>query len=234
MKKNLSKLLVLYEEINDYIDSVNIEKIYQGLNVNNRKDSHLIDNFKKLFPTLTPLEISSLLFLLKQERETCIKEVNKVEIVGTYPNNLDVDLRQTVSVVRQLILEAEESILITGYSISEFVNEIIELLINRSQQGVKVHFFIDKGVNSRVFLSRDIKKADFKIYQYKRKENLSSLHAKVIVADKKKAYVSSSNLSYNGIVNNIEIGTLISGEKVKSIVGFFKSLLLNDLFVRIT
>ncbi|UOQ44063.1 phospholipase D-like domain-containing protein [Halobacillus salinarum] len=230
--KNLTKLLVLYEEINDYIDT--IEEDYVVLSENNNKDLHLLNHIRKLFPALSPLEVSSLLFLIKMGRENHKNSENKVEIVGTYPSDLDVNLRQTVSVVRQLILEAEKSILITGYSISEFINEIIELLINRSRQGVKVQFFIDKGINARAFFNRDINSTNFKIYQYRRNENFSSLHAKVIMADNKRAFVSSSNLSYNGIVNNIEIGTLISGEKVNSIAELFEKLLLKDMFVKIT
>ncbi|KOP81467.1 hypothetical protein AMS60_02595 [Bacillus sp. FJAT-21945] len=233
-KINLTKLLVLYEEINEYIDLINIENIYEVLSGNNKNNLHLINQIRKLFPNLTLLEISSFLYLIKKERENHKGLENKVDIVGTFPNNLDVDLRQTVSVVRQLILEAEKSILITGYSISEFINEIIEILLNRSRQGVKVQFFIDKGINPQAFFSRDFTNVNFRIYQYRKNENFSSLHAKVIMSDNKKAFVSSSNLSYNGLVNNIEIGTLISGEKVNSIAKLFEKLLLKDMFVELT
>lgn len=131
---------MLHEEVSEYIDSISIENIYEKSNENNQKNKELLNQFRKLFPTLSPLEIRSLLFLIKMDRNNYKKLENKIEIVGTYPSNLDVGLRQTASVVRQLILEAERSILITGYSISEFANEIIELLINKSQNRVSVEF----------------------------------------------------------------------------------------------
>lgn len=54
------------------------------------------------------------------------------------------------------------------------------------------------------------------------------------MSDNQKVFVSSSNLSYNGIVNNIEIGTLIEGrKKVDSIDDLFKKLKLKDMFVEI-
>jgi phosphatidylserine/phosphatidylglycerophosphate/cardiolipin synthase-like enzyme len=223
-RKKLTKLLVLYEEINRYIDS----------RESNRIDTHLINKVKKLFPNLSPLEIENLLCLLRMERAMHKRQEHKVEIVGTFPSNLDIDIRHTVSVVRQLILEAEKSILITGYSISEFVNEIFEILINRSREGLKVEFFIDKAINPNDFFNIDTKNANFRIYQYRSNQRFSSLHSKVIISDNRSAFVSSSNLSYNGIVNNIEIGTLISGEKVNSIVNLFKILLLEDMFIELT
>jgi len=38
------------------------------------------------------------------------------------------------------------------------------------------------------------------------------LHAKIIVADRKKAIVGSANLSWGGMYSNYEIGLLIEGE----------------------
>ena len=70
-------------------------------------------------------------------------------------------------------------------------------------------------------------------YKYQKNESLSSLHAKVIVVDNQKAFVSSSNLSYNGMVNNVEIGTIIRGAKVREIDNLFKQLIDNRYFIKI-
>jgi phosphatidylserine/phosphatidylglycerophosphate/cardiolipin synthase-like enzyme len=39
-----------------------------------------------------------------------------------------------------------------------------------------------------------------------------------------KAFVSSANLSYNGIVNNLEIGSLITGKKVTALNQIFNEM----------
>jgi phosphatidylserine/phosphatidylglycerophosphate/cardiolipin synthase-like enzyme len=230
---SITKLLVLYEEVSSFLDTITVEDSisFQG---KLEENTYVKKRFRKLFPNLTSLEIQSILLMFKIQREKLRNNENKIDFVGTFPTNIDSELRQTISVVRQIILEAKKSILITGYSISEFINEIIDLLLLKSRQGINVQFFIDKGVNGQVFFNQKLRNANFKVYKYKKNESFSSLHAKIIITDNKKAFVSSSNLSYNGIVNNIEIGTLVTGEKVKSISNLFEKLLYRDLFFELT
>ncbi|GLO64431.1 phospholipase D-like domain-containing protein [Oceanobacillus kimchii] len=230
---SITKLLVLYEEVSYFLETVTVE---DSLSIQEKleENTYVKERLHKLFPNLTSTEIYNILLMFKIQRERLRSKENKVDFVGTFPTNIDSDLRQTISVVRQIILEAEKSILITGYSISEFISEIIDLLLLKSRQGINVQFFIDKGVNGQAFFDQKLRNANFKVYKYKRNESFSSLHAKIIVSDNKKAFVSSSNLSYNGIVNNIEIGTLVTGEKVKSISNLFEKLLNRDLFFELT
>ena len=228
---NNTKLLVLYDDIIEFINSSNLDF---NKNFEDEYTQVLLDKVRQLFPSLTKTELRSLLFVLNKIKDYHQEKENRVEVVGTFPDYLDTNLRQTVSVVRQLILEAEKSILITGYSISEFAKEIIELLIMKSKQGVKVQFFIDKSINIYNLLSdNEISNPNLEIYKYKKNDSYSSLHAKVIVSDNYKAFLSSSNLSYNGIVNNIELGPVVSGKNTKIIVNFFDNLILNNLFTRI-
>lgn len=56
------------------------------------------------------------------------------------------------------------------------------------------------------------------------------MHAKIAVFDNKHALISSSNLSYNGIINNIEIGNLLHGEKVGELETLFEEMLERRLF----
>lgn len=230
---SVTKLLVLYEEISCFLDTMISNELLIS-KVKLEENIHIVGRFQRLFPNLTSTEIYNILLMFNMEREKLRSKENKMELVGTFPTNIDSNLRQTISVVRQIILEAEMSILITGYSVSEFINEIIDILLVKSRQGINVQFFIDKGVDGQAFFDQKLRNANFKVYKYKKNETFSSLHAKVIITDNKKAFVSSSNLSYNGIVNNIEIGTLVTGEKVKSITSLFEKLVNRDLFFELT
>jgi phosphatidylserine/phosphatidylglycerophosphate/cardiolipin synthase-like enzyme len=230
---SMTKLLVLYEEISRFLETIFDEDL-QIFKEKIKNNTYIMSELQKIFPNLTPNELYNFLFILRMTNEKQRSKENLIEFVGTFPTNIDSDLRKTISVVRQIILEAEKSILITGYSISEFINEIIDLLLTKSRQGINIQFFIDKGINEHVFFDTKLRNANFKVYKYKRNENFSSLHAKIIIIDNKKAFVSSSNLSYNGIVNNIEIGTLVTGEKVKSITNLFEKFIKRDLFFELT
>jgi phosphatidylserine/phosphatidylglycerophosphate/cardiolipin synthase-like enzyme len=135
--------------------------------------------------------------------------------------------------VNEIVENAKKSLLITGYSISEFVEDIIDTIIEKSQRGLFVKVFIN-------YLSKQ--KSIDKLLRYQGKflqlynyanndDKMAALHAKIILADGKRAIISSANLSYHGMAGNIEIGTLIHSEKLgKQIEEFFKGLIFQKVF----
>ena len=52
----------------------------------------------------------------------------------------------------------------------------------------------------------------------------SSIHAKMIVGDNGEAYVGSGEIRENSFVKNLEIGTILSGEKVLELVKIFDGI----------
>ncbi|WP_141213090.1 phospholipase D-like domain-containing protein [Brevibacillus laterosporus] len=203
----------------------------------NNKSLHYTGEIKreimKCFPNITQDELENFLLLQEIQSDSLRASQLTAEIVATVPLDLDNDFRRTVGVLREHILKAEKSILITGYSISEFAFEIIDLLVQKSRDGVRVRFFLDKDVDVTVFKDRFKKQDTFKVYQYKTTQVNSALHAKVIILDKQSALISSSNLSYNGIINNIEIGSMIKGGHVFKLEALFDELLLKNYFEEI-
>ncbi len=49
-----------------------------------------------------------------------------------------------------------------------------------------------------------------------------NIHAKVIIVDDKQAVITSSNLTHGGLEDNIEVGILLKGSKVRSIIKLFE------------
>ena len=117
-------------------------------------------------------------------------------------------------VVQSLIEGVERNILITGYSLSSYFSKLTDTIIDKSQRGVFVKFFInhiEKQPEAEKLLQ--YKGRFLKIYDYTNEvDKMAALHAKVISVDMKQTLITSANLSYHGQQGNIELGTLIESE----------------------
>lgn len=234
---NISRLHVLKNELENELKknaNMNVEEYTEYLKINGYQLDINLTNSGALLNKFSKEQLLELLLLFKiYEQE---QRYESVEFVATLPANINSKFRKTISVVRQIILEAQKEILITGYAISEYFDEIFSVIINKNLSGVNIKFFVDDNINNLSYMEtiKNLKGLNnLELYKYQKNESLSSLHAKVIVVDNQKAFVSSSNLSYNGMVNNVEIGTIIRGAKVREIDNLFKQLIDNKYFIKI-
>ncbi|MCY8144459.1 phospholipase D-like domain-containing protein [Bacillus haynesii] len=179
-------------------------------------------------------QFSELLLLFKLYSEQ--QQQSSIEFVATVPSEVDVRLRKTIAVIREMIHGARSTILVTGYAVSEYVDEIMERVLEKAFAGVNVDIFLDRNPQTMRYIEnirrRNIPN-NFNVYVYEGSQGYSALHAKVIMVDEEKAFVSSANLSYNGIVNNVEIGTLVGGEKILVIKNVLLELVKNNYFEKI-
>ena len=234
---NISRLHVLKNVLEKELKknaNMNVEEYTEYLKINGYQLDINLTNSGALLNKFSKEQLLELLLLFKiYEQE---QRYESVEFVATLPANINSKFRKTISVVRQIILEAQKEILITGYAISEYFDEIFSVIINKNLSGVNIKFFVDDNINNLSYMEtiKNLKGLNnLELYKYQKNESLSSLHAKVIVVDNQKAFVSSSNLSYNGMVNNVEIGTIIRGAKVREIDNLFKQLIDNRYFIKI-
>lgn len=229
----LSKLYLLLDEIEAEMKSYETTdlELYSSI-IDGRKKSMSKDFplLLTLFPSLSKEELANLLILIKLLNAKYSQE--KVDLVGTLPISVG-NIRRTVGVVRQLLNEAKSHILITGYAISEYFNDIFDLILIKSNQGIQVDLYVDDNHQVSQFLNQFKDNVhSINIFTYQGKD-FSSLHAKVLIIDYQKAFVSSANLSYNGIVNNLELGTLITGKKVTTLNQIFDELYSQGYFKRL-
>ena len=129
--------------------------------------------------------------------------------------------------------------MLTGYSISEYVDDKLELLVQKSKMGVYVNLFVNDIKHKEEQLQKILmyRGKFLNVYNYcgRTDDRMAALHAKVIVVDKQRALITSSNLSYHGIEGNIEMGVLIEAEsKCKDIEEIFFSLLRQRVFEKVT
>jgi len=153
-----------------------------------------------------------------------------VDLVWTGPEAPEAPSRDTSVVVRELFSSATESVLVAGYAVYQG-RDVFRALADRMEElpDLKVQMFLDvqrpHGDTTedsellRRFATR-FRSNDWpgdrmpEIYYDPRslemdKGKKSSLHAKCIVIDSEKAFVSSANFTEAAQIRNIEVGVLI-------------------------
>lgn len=197
------------------------------------KQSYL--SIKNKFPSLNEVEIFN--FIQIAIALYNYKNIEKVEVVLTAPNSFKLKFRKTSIVIKELINEAKKSITLTGYSISEYFSELLDTIVDKSRKGIYVNLYVNDFENKKEQLEKvKIYKGRYlNIFDYNKGEDkMSALHAKIIVIDGHKTFISSSNLSYHGIEGNIEMGIVIdSVKKAEGVEELFKQLRVQKLFNKI-
>lgn len=162
-----------------------------------------------------------------------MSDSDKVSLVVTAPPSFSINARTTMNVVDSMINGADRNILITGYSLSSYFAGLVDTIIQKSQQGVFVKFFVNDIDKQQGFDKILRYKGRFlKIYNFRQQDDkMAALHAKVISVDQKQTLITSANLSYHGQQGNIELGTLIDSKQVaKQIDDIFTKMIFSKVF----
>lgn len=160
----------------------------------------------------------------------------KIQLVITAPLSFNLRTKLTENVVEDILQSAKKSILMTGYSISEYINKYLDLIIKKSQSGVFVKIFINNIAEQGIIDKLLRYNGKFlQIYNYTSADDrISALHAKVLSVDGTQSLISSANLSYHGMMGNIELGCHIESARIaKEIDEAFKQLLFQKVFRRV-
>lgn len=193
-----------------------------------------VNAIMKRYPSLDykeAYEICSM--ILTSETE---KPQDLVSLAITAPPSFSIKAKSTKNTVDGMLKNSQKSIIITGYSLSEYFDNLIDIIIQKSQSGVFVEFFINNIEAQRNVDKLNRYKGRFlKIYNYSsRNDAMSTLHAKVISIDGRETLITSANLSYHGQEGNIELGTFIRSEQIaKQVTDIFTQLVFKKIFVKV-
>ena len=189
------------------------------------------DILRRQYPGLSADESEEIADTIQAAMNT--ETTDKVSLVDTAPPSFRIDAKPTMTVVRSMIKGAERNILITGYSLSSYFAELTDTIIDKSQRGVFVKFFIN-NVEKQPDADKLLRyKGRFlQIYDYSNDEDkMAALHAKVISVDMKQTLITSANLSYHGQQGNIELGALIESERTaKQLDAVMTQLIFRKVF----
>lgn len=201
-------------------------------------DSVLVDamsELKKMFPNCSDEEIKDIMALCFEMYN--LKHKEKIDLVITAPETFKIKAKKTRDVVEQLIRDAEKSIILTGYSVSDYFSGMLDTVITKSQQGIYVRFYVNDIEKSKEALDRMLayqsRYLQFFEYEKNKDDKMAASHAKILTVDSNKALVSSANLSYHGLSGNVEMGFLVhSAEKAQQIEELFKDLVRMGVYIK--
>lgn len=136
-----------------------------------------------------------------------------------------------------MLSSAQKSIIMTGYSVSDYFSDYVDLLIEKCQRGIFVQVFYnhaEKQKQNEKLLRYQEKY--LRLYDYQNaNDRMSALHAKVISVDGEKTLISSANLSYHGLEGNIEIETHIESSRIaKQLSETLKTLVMKKTFIHLS
>ena len=192
----------------------------------------VVNLIKKRYPNLSPAEAEEIYLLVSSA--LMANQGDRSELVVTAPPSFSVKARSTVNTVSSMILRAQNSILITGYSLSGYFGDLVDCMIQKSKSGVLIKFFAN-GLEGQAEFEKLLKYRGrfLRIYNYQKPEDpMSSLHAKVICVDQSKTLITSANLSYHGQEGNIELGTYIESATIaRQVDEVFTKLLFSKVFL---
>ena len=182
-----------------------------------------VEILKRNYPELSQQKCESIIELINEAITS--NEADKVSIVVTAPPSFAINARTTMSVVQSMISGAERNIIITGYSLSSYFSDLVDIIIDKSH--------IDKQQGFDKLLR--YKGRFLNMYNYKQSDDkMSALHAKVLSVDGYSTLITSANLSYHGQQGNIELGTKIDSKTVaKQIDDIFTKLIFSKVFVQL-
>ena len=195
-------------------------------------EDKVIEAVKKRYPSLSDHEAKDMGLFVRQAAQSPTENI-LANLVLTAPPSFSVKAKSTKNTVKTMIENASASILITGYSLSEYFADLTEIIIRKSQTGVLVKFFVNDIENQSSFDKLCRNRGRFlKIYNYRKQEDkMSALHAKVLSVDQSDTLITSANLSYHGQEGNIELGVRIKSEKIaKQLDEIFTQLLFSKIF----
>lgn len=216
------------------IRNINLDILLSKILESPTDSHHSTRLVKEKYPILNDIEAQEIASLI-------IGAYNNVErtnasLVATTSPSFSIKARSTKNSVEDMIKNAQKNILITGYSLSDYFDDLIDIIIKKSQEGIFVKFFVNNASEQKNLDKLFRYKGNFlKIYNYpKQSGSLSSLHAKVISTDQKHTLITSANLSYHGQEGNIELGLYVESKDIATQLNdIFTNLIFSRTFVEI-
>jgi len=212
-------------EKRETLDSLKIKKL-TGLSGQNLESVLLLFKNTKIDPVALLIAIDTALAVAKSAKKTS----ERIDLSWTGPVQFSVEGRTTPSVLEEMVQNAHDSIIITGYSITKEARNFISLLEKAMAKNVEVIFVIHSDDENKNFETlSNLWNYEKKPKIYSRKPGPSDvyfkIHAKMIVVDKFDLLVTSANLTWHGMTNNFEIGLRVRGSTAEKAEALIRNLI---------
>lgn len=151
------------------------------------------------------------------------------ELVWTGPEGQGAMARDTAIVLRELFESAQDHVILAGYSFTHAESVLAPLHRVMSERSVRASFFVDfrqpqratepperhaeealgKFIDDNWPFGRPYPRLYYDLRAIQAPPPYSILHAKCVVVDTRRAFVSSANFTMQGQERNIEVGVLL-------------------------
>lgn len=173
-----------------------------------------------------------------------LERAHTTEVVWTGPRVEGSFLRGTRQIVQDIVRSARHELLVVGYWIAgtdeseSVINSIIEQISDAVDRGVTVSVVLDRGNKPYGKNNRDTlielwpsgsALPTILTWHVPTANAHSKLHAKVLVADRKDALVTSANLTRSALDINMEMGVRVSGAPSEQIAAHFDLLVQSGI-----
>lgn len=167
------------------------------------------------------------------------REGSQTEVVWTGPPASGVPVRLTSAVISDVAASAEKSLLVMTFAAYR-VPSLVTALVAAQARGVEIDLVLESEQASGGKLSFDaeaafgdvVEKARVWGWPAEKRPQLAkghaSLHAKLVLADERTAFVTSANMTGHGIDQNIELGLLIRGGPVPAQIARYVRGLMDE------
>jgi phosphatidylserine/phosphatidylglycerophosphate/cardiolipin synthase-like enzyme len=177
---------------------------------------------------------------------SCVNATSRVrqslpitQVVWTGPKVEGSFLRATREVVRELLRGAQSELLVVGYWIAArddgegIIEEVIDSLAEAVRRNTKVTLLVDErnrhdGRNNQQILLEawplGCPLPRILTWRLPLDDHHLKLHAKVLVADRRDALVTSANLTFYAMDRNMEMGVRVTGAPAATIAQHFTLL----------
>ncbi len=221
------KVISLADQLNYYLSLKDNNALFN--------EEEIFLDVKKCFPSLSDDECKKMIDLISELDKKRNKE--KVDLAITAPHSFSFKANPTSIVMENLLKNAAKIIVLTGYSISDYFDDLLDIIIDKVNRGILVRLYINDYENKKEKIEKLLlyKGRFLEIYNYnKQADSIDALHAKIITVDNYKTLITSANLSFNGLQKNIEVGSIIESERIsKNIQEMFYQLFKKKVFNRI-
>lgn len=207
---------------------------------------------------MSPKHMAYMLKLLAQERAIAHQKQEQVDLVWTGPEVFGTESRDTAVVVRELFSSARHSVLISSFAIDqgikgyELFRPLAERMDSNPQLSVRMFLNVKRTYNDKTpstSLLRQFSETfrkhvwpgqrlpevfhDVRSLEFSSTSN-ACLHAKCVVVDEERVFVTSANFTEAAHIRNIEAGVLISNQvTARAIRSQFEMLVSQKIFQKV-
>ncbi len=162
----------------------------------------------------------------------------EISIVATGTAWIGGGVRSVQSAIGELLNGAENELQLAVYDITDGAGNFVDGIKACAARGLRISFVINRYEDKAPRLREVLKEAadrysNLELFSFRPEGRAEDLHAKVIIADRSKMLLGSSNLSFRGLVMNHEIAAVISGKAAFEAAKLIDSLLRDRRTVRI-